>query len=63
MRTTTPQGIPGDPINVGLVGSHQDVIQAFAAAGWRPADAITLKSSVEIGVSVRFRSALIRTRR
>ena len=54
MRTTTTDGIPGDPINVGLVGTHQDVIQAFAAAGWRPADAITLKSSVEIGVSVVF---------
>ena len=52
MRTTTTDGIPGDPINVGLVGTHQDVIQAFTAAGWRPADAITLKTSIEIGISV-----------
>ena len=52
MITTTPQGIPGDPINVGLVGIRQQVMQAFAAAGWDPADAITLKSSIEIGVSV-----------
>ena len=52
MRTTTTDGIPGDPINVGLAGTHQDVIRAFAAAGWRPADAITLKTSVEIGISV-----------
>ena len=52
MRTTTTDGIPGDPINVGLDGTHQDVIRAFAAAGWRPADAITLKTSVEIGISV-----------
>jgi hypothetical protein len=52
MRTTTTQGIPGDPINVGLVGSHEDMLRAFAAAGWRPADAITLRSSVEIGISV-----------
>ena len=54
MRTTTTDGIPGDPINVGLVGTHQDVVQAFVAAGWRPADAVTLKSSVEIGISVVF---------
>jgi LssY C-terminus len=52
MLTVTPQGIPGDPINVGLVGSKGDVLHAFHAADWDPADAITLESSVEIGVSV-----------
>lgn len=52
MVTRTPQDIPGDPINVGLVGSKEDVIRSFAAAKWDPADAITLRSSVEIGVSV-----------
>ncbi len=52
MVTTTAQGIPGDPLNVGLVGLRVEVIRAMAAAGWHPADAITLRSSVEIGVSV-----------
>ncbi|MEK1902835.1 MAG: hypothetical protein AAAB19_25055, partial [Rhizobium sp.] len=28
MVTTTEQGIPGDPINVGLVGSKEEVIRA-----------------------------------
>ena len=36
--TTTPQGIPGDPINVGLVGTKEEVLGAFAKAGWHPAD-------------------------
>jgi LssY C-terminus len=54
MVTTTPEGIPGDPINVGLVGSKTEVVKAFAAVGWAPADAITLTSSVEIGISVLF---------
>ncbi len=54
MRTTTTQGIPGDPINVGLVGSRNDVLKAFSAAGWRPADPITLRTSIEIGISVLF---------
>ncbi|MDQ2632599.1 MAG: LssY C-terminal domain-containing protein [Pseudomonadota bacterium] len=54
MRTTTTDGIPGDPINVGLVGARNDVLRAFAAAGWRPADAITLETSIEIGLSVIF---------
>lgn len=52
MVTTTEQDIPGDPINVGLVGSREQVIRAFAAAGWDPADKITLRSSVDIGLSV-----------
>jgi hypothetical protein len=52
MVTTTEQDIPGDPINVGLIGTREQVIRAFAAAGWDPADKITLRSSVEIGLSV-----------
>jgi LssY-like putative type I secretion system component LssY len=33
MVTRTKQGIPGDPLNVGLVGSKDDVIRAMSAAG------------------------------
>lgn len=56
MLTTTVQGIPGDPINVGLVGSREQILRAFAAIGWSPADPVTLKTSVEIGLSVALRS-------
>lgn len=52
MVTTTPDGIPGDPINVGLVGSREQVVTALHAAKWDPADPITLKTSIEIGLSV-----------
>jgi hypothetical protein len=52
MVTRTATGIPGDPINVGLVGSREDVLCAMNAAGWYPADPITLRSSVEIAGSV-----------
>lgn len=52
MVTRTAQGIPGDPMNVGLVGDKADVICAMHAAGWYPADPITLKSSIEIVGSV-----------
>jgi hypothetical protein len=48
MVTSTAQGIPGDPINVGLIGSREDVIFAFHSAGWYPADPITLRTSLEI---------------
>jgi hypothetical protein len=52
MVTRTAQGIPGDPINVGLVGDNKDVLCAMHAAGWYPADPVTLKSSIEIAGSV-----------
>jgi hypothetical protein len=52
MVTRTGQGIPGDPLNVGLAGSREDVVRAMHAAGWFPADPVTLKSSIEIVGSV-----------
>jgi LssY C-terminus len=52
MVTRTSTGIPGDALNVGLVGDKEDVLRAMHAAGWFPADPITLRSSVEIVGSV-----------
>lgn len=52
MVTRTAQGIPGDPMNVGLVGTKEDVLCAMHAADWHPADPITLRSSLEIIGSV-----------
>jgi hypothetical protein len=52
MVTRTASGIPGDPINVGLVGSREDILCAMNAAAWYPADPITLRSSIEIAGSV-----------
>jgi len=52
MVTRTAQGIPGDPINVGLIGDDRDVLCAMQAAGWYPADPVTLRSSIEIAGSV-----------
>ena len=34
MVTRTAQGIPGDPMNVGLIGDTGDVVCAMHAAGW-----------------------------
>ena len=52
MLTQTAQGIPGGPLNVGLVGSREDVLCAMHAAAWYPADPITFRSSLEIVGSV-----------
>ena len=50
--TRNADGIPGDPLNVALVGGREELIAAVLAAGWRPADALTFASSVEIALSV-----------
>jgi hypothetical protein len=52
MVTRTGSGIPGDALNVGLVGSKEDVLRAMHAADWFPADPITLRTSIEIIGSV-----------
>jgi hypothetical protein len=50
--TRAPDGLPGDPLNVAVVGAEHEVQRAFAAARWRPADPITLRSSLGIAESV-----------
>jgi len=50
--THTPDGLPGDPLNVALVGTEAHVQRAFAAARWYPADPITLRSAVAIAEGV-----------
>lgn len=52
MITRTANGIPGDALNVGLVGSKDDVLRAMHAASWFPADPVTLRTSLEIVGSV-----------
>ena len=52
MVTRTAQDIPGDPINVGLIGDQRDVLCAMQAAGWYPADPVTARTAVEIAGSV-----------
>jgi hypothetical protein len=52
MVTRTAQDIPGDAINVGLIGNEKEVLCAMNAARWFPADPVTFRSSIEIAGSV-----------
>ncbi len=52
MVTRTADGIPGDALNVGLVGNTRDITRAMHAAEWFPADPITLRTSIDIIGSV-----------
>lgn len=49
--TFTANDIPGDPLNVALVGSEDKLIKVLLAAKWHPADPLTLRSSLKIGAA------------
>jgi len=52
--TATGAGIHGDPLNLSFIGDENDLVAAMLAAGWSPADPITLKSSLRIAESTIF---------
>ena len=52
--TRTANDIPGDPLNVALVGTEEDLHLAMLAARWFPANPITLTSSLRIAAAVAF---------
>ena len=43
--TITGDGLPGDPVNVALIGTLRQLRAAFAALGWSEADRLNLTSS------------------
>jgi hypothetical protein len=43
--TTTGDGLPGDPVNLALIGTFEQLRSAFAAIGWSEADQLGLASS------------------
>jgi hypothetical protein len=55
MVTTTKHHNPGDLVNVGLVGSKDEITAVMKAAGWTVPVPVTLKSSMKIAGSVMLR--------
>jgi hypothetical protein len=43
--TLTGDGLPGDPVNLALIGTFRQLRSAFAAAGWTEADRLGVASS------------------
>lgn len=46
--TRTMTGIHGDPVNLGLIGTREEIVAAMLAAKWQPADPITFTSCVKL---------------
>jgi hypothetical protein len=53
--TRTGDGHPGDPVNIAIEGTQEQLIRAMTSAGWFPADPVTLESSVRIAVDTVLR--------
>lgn len=48
--TETSDHHPGDPLNVALVGTREQLDTIMKAAGWYPAAALGIKSDLKIGI-------------
>lgn len=46
--TRTAADIPGDPLNVALIGTEAELKKIMLAASWHPADPLTFRSCVKI---------------
>jgi hypothetical protein len=47
-RTVTWSGVPGDPINLALEGTRDEVLAAFARIGTVPADPLSLRDDLRL---------------
>jgi hypothetical protein len=55
--TVTGDGLPGDPVNLALIGTLQQLRSAFATAGWVEADRLGLASSWRMARAFVFNSS------
>src|SRR5262245_30369011 len=53
--THTADGIPGDPLNVALIGTKVELVKIMLAAKWYPADPLTLRSCLEMAEAAVFK--------
>jgi len=52
--STTPDGFACDPVNIGVVGTREQLILAMEAAGWNQADRRSLRSLAKMGLAILF---------
>src|SRR3989344_9415599 len=52
---TTPDGFACDPINVGIVGTHGQLVSIMKQAGWYQADQRSLKTLYKMAIGIILR--------
>lgn len=58
--TTNDDGLPADPINIGLIGTLDQLRSAFDTIGWSEADLLSLSSSIAMIKAVLFDTSYYR---
>ena len=51
---TTPDGFASDPVNIAVIGTRNELINAMMKAGWYQADRRTVRSLVRMALSIAF---------
>ncbi len=57
--THTKAGVPGDPLDVALIGTENEVKRAMLDADWHPANPLTLRSCLKIAADTVFDRAYV----
>lgn len=57
----TPDGFASDPINIGLIGTREQILSAMAEAGWSTPDKKNVRSFVRVMSSMLHRKAYPKT--
>lgn len=55
----TRDGLPGDPLNVGLLCLEKELLEAMKAAGWRVSDPLKISSDFKIAEDVLLRKSYL----
>lgn len=53
--SVTPDGLACDPINIGLIGTSQEVVKAMEAIGWHRAERRTPRTMLKMAVAIVLR--------
>lgn len=48
VRTVTSAGVLGDPVNVSFEGTRSEILAAFKAIGWLPADKLSVRNDLHM---------------
>lgn len=51
---TTPDGFASDPVNIGVVGTREQLIEAMTKAGWYEADRLMLQNMTKLVLALLF---------
>lgn len=59
LYSTTPDGFASDPVQIGLFGTYEQVVNAMSQIGWHQADGRTPKTLVKFGLSLLLKQAYL----